>query len=101
MEEMYWEPLWQKKGRPWELYPDASSKDTPVPPDLSMPNCDCGRPPWVFQSKHLDTTACYFYTCGGFNVRSFSLVCFCCLLDVYKCSVPFLVGSFKVFFLVD
>jgi hypothetical protein len=83
MEDMYRESLWQKRGRPRELYPDASSKDAPVPPDLPVSNCDCGRLAWVFQSKHPDMTARCFYTCGGINVRSFSLVSFCCLPDVY------------------
>jgi hypothetical protein len=49
---------------------DASSKEAPVPPDLPVPNCDCGRPTWVCQSKHTNTTARCFYLCGGFNVRS-------------------------------
>jgi hypothetical protein len=57
---MYRESLWQKKGRPQELYPDASSKDTPVPPDLPVSNCDCCRPAWVCQSKHLDTLLAAF-----------------------------------------
>jgi hypothetical protein len=47
-----------------------SSKDANVPPDLSVPNCDCGRPVWVCQSKHPDTVARCFYLCGSFNVRS-------------------------------
>ena len=34
MQEMYREEFWRKRGRPRELYPDASSKDAPVPPDL-------------------------------------------------------------------
>jgi hypothetical protein len=45
---MYREILWRKRGRPQELHLDASSKDAPVPPDLHVPNCDCGRPAWVF-----------------------------------------------------
>jgi hypothetical protein len=49
---------------------DVSSKDAPVPLDLPVPNYDCGRPAWVCQSKHLDTTACCFYLCGGFNICS-------------------------------
>jgi hypothetical protein len=31
---MYRESLWQKRGRPRELYPDVSSKDAHVPPDF-------------------------------------------------------------------
>jgi hypothetical protein len=31
MKDMYRESLWQKRGRPQELYPDVSSKDAPVP----------------------------------------------------------------------
>jgi hypothetical protein len=49
---------------------DVSSKDAPVPLDLPVPNYDCGRPAWVCQSKHLDTTARCFYLCGGFNICS-------------------------------
>ena len=30
MKDMYREALWQKRGRPRELYPDISSKDAPV-----------------------------------------------------------------------
>ena len=57
-----------KTGRPRELYPDASSKDAPVPPELPVLNCDCGRPDDVFQSRHPDTAARCFYTCNRFNV---------------------------------
>jgi hypothetical protein len=39
--------LWQKRGRPRELYPNVSSKDADVPPELPVPNCDCDRPAWV------------------------------------------------------
>jgi hypothetical protein len=45
---MYREMFWQKRGRPRELYPNASSKDAHVPPDLHVLNCDCGRSAWVF-----------------------------------------------------
>jgi hypothetical protein len=44
MKYMYREALWQKRGRPRELYPDVSSKDALVHPDLLVPNCDYGRP---------------------------------------------------------
>jgi hypothetical protein len=69
MKDIYREALWQKRGRPRELYPNVSSKDALVPPGLSVPNCDCGRPACVCQSKHPDTAARCFYLCGGFNVR--------------------------------
>jgi hypothetical protein len=49
MQDMYREQLWRKRGRPRELYPDMSSKDAPVPPDLPIPNCDCGFTAHVFQ----------------------------------------------------
>jgi hypothetical protein len=52
---MYRESLWQKKGHPRELYPDASSKDAPVPPDLPVSNCNCCRLAWICQSQHPDT----------------------------------------------
>ena len=68
MQDMYWEQLWRKRSRPRELYPDTSSKDAPVPPDLPVPNYDFGHPADVFQSKHPDTAARYFYTCSRFNV---------------------------------
>jgi hypothetical protein len=51
---MYREALWQKRGRPRELYPDVSSKDAHVPPKLSLSDCDYARPTWVCQSKHSD-----------------------------------------------
>jgi hypothetical protein len=40
MKDMYQEALWEKRGRPRELYPDVSSKDAPVPPELPVPNCE-------------------------------------------------------------
>ena len=70
MKDMYREVLWQKRGSPRELYPDVSSKDAHVPPDLPVLNCDCGRPTWVSQSKHPAMAARCFYLCGGFNVCS-------------------------------
>jgi hypothetical protein len=44
MKDMYQESLWQNRGRPRELYPDASCKDAHVPHDLHVPNCDYGIP---------------------------------------------------------
>jgi hypothetical protein len=38
MKDMYREALWQKRGRPRELYPDVSSKHAPIPHELSVPN---------------------------------------------------------------
>jgi hypothetical protein len=70
MKYMYQESLWKKRGHPREIYPEVSSKDAHVHPDILVPNCDCGRPVWVCQSKHPDTAARCFYTCGGFNVCS-------------------------------
>ena len=55
MQDMYREEFWRNRGRPRELYPDASSKDAPVPPDLPVPNCDYGFLADVFQSRHPDT----------------------------------------------
>ena len=57
MQEMYREEFWRKPGRPRELYPDASSKNAPDPPDLPVPNCDCGLLAHVFQSRHRDIAA--------------------------------------------
>ena len=71
MQEIFREEFWRKRGRPRELYPDASSKDAPVPPDLLVPNYNCGFPAHVFQSKHPDTAVRCFYTCSRFNVRNY------------------------------
>jgi len=49
---------------PEALYSDASCKDAHVHPELPVPNCDCGKPAHVFESKHLDTAARAFYTYG-------------------------------------
>jgi hypothetical protein len=49
---------------------DVSSKDAPIPPELLVPKCDCGRLAWVYQSKHPDTVARCFYLCGSFDIRS-------------------------------
>jgi hypothetical protein len=68
MEDMFREQLWQKRGHPREMYPDESSKDAPVSPELPVSNCDYGRPADVFQSRHPDTAARCFYTCSRFNV---------------------------------
>jgi hypothetical protein len=77
MEDMFQEQLWRKRGHPRELYPDTSSKDAHIPPDLHVPNCDCGRLADVFQSRHADTAAHCFYTCSRFNVsNSFLISCF-------------------------
>jgi hypothetical protein len=51
----------------------VSSKDAPIPPDLPIPNCDYGFVAHVFQLRHPDTAACYFYTCSHFNVVIVSL----------------------------
>ena len=76
MEDMFREQLWRKRGRPRELYPDESIKDASVPPELSIPNCDCGRPADVFQSRHVDTATRCFYTCSCFNVSNPFLISF-------------------------
>ena len=55
MQDMYREEYCRKRGRPRELYPNVSSKDAPVPPDLPVSNYDYGRPADVFQSRHPDT----------------------------------------------
>ena len=68
--EMFREEFWWKWGCPRELYPDASSKDAPVPPGLLVPNCECGFPADVFQSRYPDTAARCFYTCSRFNISN-------------------------------
>lgn len=35
----------------------ASCKVAPVHPELLLPNCDCGKPAWVYQSRHPYTAA--------------------------------------------
>ena len=76
MEDMFREQLWRKRGRPRELYPDESSKDDPIPPDLPVSNCDCGRSVDVFQSRHPATVARCFYTCSHFNVSNYFRILF-------------------------
>ena len=71
MQEMYREEFRRKRSHPRELYPDASSKDAPIPPDLPVPNYDGGFPTHVFQSKYPDTAARCFYTCSRFNVINY------------------------------
>jgi hypothetical protein len=71
MKNMYKEQLWRKRDRPSKLYPNASSKDASVLPDLLVPNYGCGRPAYAFQSRHPDTSARCFYTCSSFNVGRF------------------------------
>ena len=78
---MYREEFWRKWSHPRELYPDASSKDAPVPPDLPVPNYDCGLSAHMFQSKHPDIAARCFYTCSRFNVSN----CFHYLFFLYLC----------------
>jgi hypothetical protein len=82
------------------VYPDASCKNAHVPPDLPVPNSECGRPALVFQSRHTYMAAYYFYTCNSFNVSSFSLSFF---LFFNRCLLMFrsiLIGLREVFFLV-
>jgi len=70
MNDMYYENYWNKRGHPRELYPNVSSKDALVPPNLPIPNCDCGRPADVMQSRHPETVACCFYTCSSCSVSN-------------------------------
>ncbi|TVU34630.1 hypothetical protein EJB05_16471 [Eragrostis curvula] len=44
-------------------YPRVSSVDGPVPPTLPVPNCECGHPAVVQQSRHRVTAARAFYEC--------------------------------------
>ncbi|TVU05407.1 hypothetical protein EJB05_48568, partial [Eragrostis curvula] len=44
-------------------YPRVSSVDGPVPPALPVPNCECGHPAVVQQSRHRVTAARVFYEC--------------------------------------
>ena len=53
MQEMFREEFWRKRGRPLELYPDASSKDAPVPPDLPVPVTVVSRP--MFFNRNIRT----------------------------------------------
>jgi hypothetical protein len=70
MQDMYREEFWRKRGRPRELYPDVSSKDALVPPDLPVPNCDYGFSVDMFQPRHPNTAARCFYTSSRFNVSN-------------------------------
>ena len=42
----------RKRGRPKSLYPNTFCKDTPVRPELLVPNCDCGKLAHVLESRH-------------------------------------------------
>ena len=55
MEDMCREMLCQKRGRPQELYLDASTKDVHAFPDLTILSCDCGRSAHLSQSRHPNT----------------------------------------------
>ena len=70
MQKIFREEFWQKRGRPRELYPDVSSKDALVSPNLPVPTRDYGFPTHVFQSRHQDTVARCYYTCSRFNVSN-------------------------------
>ena len=67
---------WEKRGRPKSLYYDVSCKDAPVPPELPMPMCDCGKLARVDQSMHEDTAACTYYCCNDYRVSEFGLMLF-------------------------
>ena len=43
MEDMWCREKWRKKDRPKDLYPDASSKDVHIHPELLVPKCDCDQ----------------------------------------------------------
>ena len=59
---------WRKKGRSKSFYPDVSCKDAPVPPELPVTKCDCGKLVNVDESRHPDTAARAYYTCGDSRV---------------------------------
>jgi len=44
-------------------YPDEADEDAPVPPALPVPECRCGVPAWVTQSRHRKTAARAYYCC--------------------------------------
>jgi hypothetical protein len=60
----------EKRGHPRELYDHVSSVDGLVPPNLPIPNCDCGVPAHVFQSRHPETAARCFYCYSGYAVSN-------------------------------
>ena len=60
-----------KTGLSQRIVPQRVQQRCPVPPELPVPNCDCGRPADVFQSRHPDTAARCFYTCSHFNVSNY------------------------------
>jgi hypothetical protein len=79
MKDMYRESLWQKRGRPQELYPDVSSKDAPVPSDLPVPNCDCGRPTWYVNPNIQTRPLATFTLVAVLTYVAYDL----CVIDVY------------------
>ena len=44
-------------------YPSESEPDAPVPPALPVPNCCCGAPAEVKQSRHRKTAGRAYYMC--------------------------------------
>ena len=45
-------------------YPTVSCEDAPVPPALPVPNCECGIPAEVKQSRWLTTAGRAYYMCS-------------------------------------
>jgi hypothetical protein len=72
----------------------VTSKDAPVPPALPVPNCHCGKPAHVKQSRAEDTAARAFYRCSdtrvswrkhnelNYLVRAFEKTCAFCNMSV-------------------
>lgn len=46
------------------VYPTVSCEDAPVPPALPVPNCECGIPAEVKQSRWPTTAARAYYMCS-------------------------------------
>lgn len=59
---------WKMRSCSRELYLDVSCKDASVLPELSVPNCDCGKPARVAHSMHPNTVAHGYYRCHDYRV---------------------------------
>ncbi|CAO2046455.1 unnamed protein product [Urochloa humidicola] len=56
-------PLYYRKKMGLGQFPDEWNEDAPVPPALPVPNCRCGVPAWVKQSRHRTTAGRAYYCC--------------------------------------
>ena len=59
-----------KRRRGYGQYPSEEDADAPVPPALAVPDCRCGSPAEVQQSRHPNTAGRAYYVCKKKYMRS-------------------------------